>query len=248
MSTMVSGSLKLPNGRAPDVFFKVSDASIQWNKGNISYECNILGGHILVEFLEGLEENEIDDEIFRLAKYIIDNIVLTQTVLQGVGLSYTVEYCWKGKSEIVAAIPDKAPDTGDIQVNHQEIFRLMGIFPLLRYAVRDFNQGLIDREDCPFFFYRAIETLAKLICHTTDDLEPKDWSNFHNKIGTSLSEMRELIELNKNHRHGIHKFFTKDQHLIMMRTVKHFLVKSIQFLYEDTVNLADGSNRPVSST
>ena len=45
--------------------------------------------------VEGPQVEILDDEVLRIAGYIIDNLVLTKTVIEGIGASYSLENYWK---------------------------------------------------------------------------------------------------------------------------------------------------------
>jgi hypothetical protein len=234
MSTSVSGSLRLLNGQVPNLNFELNGI-LKIEKEDVEWQCRILGGHFIVEFPNWPTKHQDDDEIFRVAQTLIDNMILCPIVDEGVGLSYTLEHCKKWNGEIILKKPDQAPQIEDIQIDRDRIFNLIGGQPELRYAIRDFNQGLLDRENCPILFYRAIETLAKLFTNK-EKLEAKDWNTFHLKLHTERSDMETLKRIADNHRHGTHIYFTKDEHLIMMRTVRYFLMKSIAFLLSSQDN------------
>ena len=55
-----------------------------------------------------------------------------------------------------APINDQLPSFSNISDN-RELQNIIGKNGVLRYAIRDVNQGLLHREDCPFYFYRAIK-------------------------------------------------------------------------------------------
>ena len=117
----------------------------------------------------------------------------------------------------------------------EDVSKLLGIIPELRYAVRDFNQGLLDRENCPFLFHRATETLAKLIC-SREELSKKDWDDFYQKLGVSETEITnlEILEIKEKithpHHHGNHVFFSKEEYLKMLRNVRLVLSRTIQLI------------------
>lgn len=228
---VVSGTLRQSNGEFPPLFINASDGKVQLETGTSPCEITILGGHIIVR-IDSVPAGMSDDEVFRTTRHIVNAAVLTQTILQGVGLSYTVESLWRGTSDVMRAVPDSIPRTETIKINYKEVGDLIGGNTLLRYAARDFNQGLVYREDCPLLFYRAIETLAKLVCSKSEfeKLSPEDWDIFHKQIGTNYDDMKELHTIEKSHRHGTHSYFTRDQHLTMMKTADLFLIKTIRFL------------------
>jgi len=228
MSTVVCGTLRLTNGQAPSIFDDLSGTAKVGNV-DVAYRCTIFGGHIVVEYTGGLQEEEID-EVFRVTRHLVDNRVLCRVLIEGIGLSYTLEYCRKPPGEIILAAPDQAPQVEELEADVKTFFNLMGSKADLRYAIRDFNQGLIDRESCPFLFYRAIETCARVVSGTAGKLTSEAWKGFHSKIGTGRGDMKLLEEFDDKHRHGIHEYFTREQHLSMMWTARHFLLKTVSYL------------------
>jgi len=232
MTTYVSGTLRLANGQGPHPLFISVDGAIQVDKATMPYQLEILGGHIMLRFPRGFQEEDHNvDELFRFARHIVDNAILSQIALEGVGLSYTLDYCRTRDGKVLILDPDRAPQIDGIALSFGDVLELTGSRAQLRYAIRDFNQGLIDREDCPFFFYRAIEILAKTITNK-EELDAKDWNDFHGKIGTTRDDMKALEAVNAKHRHGTHSYFTKEEHLIMLRTVKYFMLKSLKHLLQ----------------
>lgn len=238
---IVFGSLRLSNGQKPGFVIEIPLLKGQLeDTSSFSCICKILGGVILVEFTEGFQEEKIIvDEVFRITRHIIDNLILSQVAIEGIGVSYTLEFCKIYTGEVIYAQPDLAPQIADIQLNYQDLFELIGRKFEIRYAIRDFNQGLIDRENCPFLFHRAIETLAKVVCNQSE-LSKKDWDKFTNVIGSTSDEVEELLQMKNKishpHRHGNHIFFTREQHLKMLKTVRVFLSRSIQFLLAQEQN------------
>ena len=97
----------------------------------------------------------------------------------------------------------------------EDVSKLLGIIPELRYAVRDFNQGLLDREK---------------------GLSKKDWDDFYQKLGVSETEITnlEILEIKEKithpHHHGNHVFFSKEEYLKMLRNVRLVLSRTIQLI------------------
>jgi len=185
------------------------------------------GGNITVRFLDGFADDPVD-EIFRLSRHIIDSTILAQVVLKGTGLSYTLSH-YRKDNEVFLATPDQVPTREELRISVDDLIVLMGRKPELRYALLDFNMGLIYREDCPIHFYRSIETLARIVTGL-DKIDGSVWNDFHAKLGTSRDDLDELYRINISHRHGTHTSFNKDEHRIMMETTKYFLVRTIHFL------------------
>ena len=230
---MVSGTLRLSNGELPGYFSSTSE-SIRLVTGELSCEGTILGGHVFVR-IDGLQEDMLDDEVLRIAGYIMDNLALTQTVTAGVGTSYTVENYWKDAGLVLRVMPEKAPQVEDLGHDEKELFGLISDSAQLRYAIRDFNQGMVYCQDSPYLFYRAIETLARLVCEKDDfqNIGKKDWKSFHRQVGTTYDELKELHNFVKRQRHGPHVYFTRSQYIEMMRVTRLFLTRTIQFLLEE---------------
>ncbi|MDE2589110.1 MAG: hypothetical protein KGL95_05545 [Patescibacteria group bacterium] len=230
MATIVVGSLILSNGQSPHIFIEVEGYAVV-NNEKTEYVSKIIGSHIIIEFPNSLKNENETDDIFRISRHIIDNMILSQTVIVGSGLSYTVEYCKKSNVEMILATPDHAPDDKIKIPDLPDIYQIIGENSEIRYAIRDFNSGLIDRENCPLYFYRCIESLAKSITKKEDNnLESKDWEQFHSVLETKREDMKTLEEFNPSHRHGSHSFFTKEQHLEMMKETQFFIKKVLNHL------------------
>lgn len=184
---------------------------------------------MVIEYPDGFRDGAEVDEIFRSSRHLLDNTVLSRVVTEGIGLLCTLDYCVTSGGGVVPANPDSAPDV-DVEIDRETVTRLVGTIPSLRYAVRDFNQGLLHREDCPIYFYRAIEALAKVVCKREDRLGKRDWKDYHSQIGTTTPDLQRLLDINKKHRHGTRIGFTREDHIQMMRAARLFLARTIQFL------------------
>ncbi len=230
---IVSGTLRLSNGELPNYFSTLSE-NVRLVTGDLSCEGTILGGHIFVK-IEGLQEEMLDDEVLRIAGYIMDNLALTQTVTEGVGASYTQENYWKDSGLVLRVMPDQAPAVGAFGYDSRQLFALITRNAQLRYAVRDFNQGLVYSQDCPYLFYRTVETLARFVCQKDDfqSLGKKDWKLFHKRIATTYDDLKELHNFAKRQHHGAYAYFTKNQYLAMVSTARLFLSRTIQYLLEE---------------
>jgi len=227
---LVSGTLRLPNGDLPDYFANKSE-NVRMATGDLSCEGTILGGHMTVK-VEGPQLEVLDEEVLRIAGYIIDNLVLTKTVTEGVGASYTVENYWKDTGFVSHISPDQAPPVQAADIAEEKVYDLVSQNSQLRYAVRDFNHGLIHSQDCPYLFYRAIETFARLVCGKDDfqNLSKKDWKTFHKKVGTKYDDLKELHNFARRRHHEPQAHFTGHQHLAMMKAARLFLMRTIEYL------------------
>ncbi|VVB66654.1 Uncharacterised protein [Candidatus Gugararchaeum adminiculabundum] len=214
----------------PKSTFKFPDLSVEG-----SFTCRIACSHILVEIFDCLEEeNRRDDDIFRITHHIIDTVILSYILKEGLGLTYSLDYCKKSDDQIRMAHPDKAPSLVDKNINLQkfcnEVSKIIGLNHELRWAVRDFNTALIDREECPLLFYRAVETCARLVTKNYGELGEEGWDNFYLSTNTNRADMRTLRDFHGAHRHGIHKAFGSEEHLKMMTEAKFFILKTIDFV------------------
>ncbi len=231
---IVSGTLRLSNGELPNYFSTLSE-SVRLVTGDLSCEGTILGGHIFVK-IEGLQEEMLDDEVLRIAGYIMENLARTQTVTEGVGATYTLENDWKDSGLVLRVMPDQAPAVGAFGYDSRQLFSLITRNAQLRYAIRDFNQGLVYPQDCPYLFYRTVETLARFVCQKDDfqSLGKKDWKLFHKRIATTYDDLKELHNFAKRQHHGSYAFFTRNQYLAMVSTARLFVSRTIQYLLEET--------------
>jgi len=227
---LVSGTLRLTNGDLPDYFANKSE-NVRMATGDLSCEGTILGGHMTVK-VEGPQLEVLDEEVLRIAGYIIDNLVLTKTVTEGIGASYTVENYWKDTGFVSHISPDQAPAVETADIEEGSIYDLVSQNSQLRYAVRDFNHGLIYSQDCPYLFYRAVETLARLVCGKDDfqNLTRRDWKAFHKRVGTKYDDLKELHDFARRRHHEPQAHFTGHQHLAMMKAARLFLTRTIEYL------------------
>ena len=245
MSTVVVGRLMLSNGDVPyfsaSTFGKVvegsvgTDGAMQIDSPFVPCNCYIINGRIFVEFPEGFALEP--DDIFRITRGVVDNLMLSLVADEGIGLRHTLEYCKMHSGEIVPALPDHVGKTDDEDgiASREMLYNLMGIIPAIRYAIMDYNQGLLYRDNCPFLFYRAIESLARAVCNKGENegLGDSDWKESHESIGTSYTDMEIVHEIAKKHRHGDRVFFSGEQHISMMKSVRLFVVKSVNHFLSD---------------
>jgi len=230
---MVSGTLRLSSGELPGYFFSSSD-SVRLTEGELSCDGTIIGGHIYVK-IDGLQKDMLDDEVLRVAGHIMDNMVLTRAVMEGIGASYSIENYWKEDNLVLHVIPEKAPPVEALGHDEKEVYTLISNNAQLRYAIRDFNQGMVYCQDSPYLFYRAIETMARLTCGKDDfqNLGKRDWRLFHKRIGTTYDDLKELHNFMKRQRHGPYICFKRHQYIGMMGTVRLFFTRTIQYLLEE---------------
>ncbi len=228
-STFVSGSVRYGNGQLPDLCFHARGNATVGNR-TIDYKCTILGTHIMVEYPEAFSAQPPPaQDIIRFTQQLVESIVLSEVAVGGVGLLPTVEWCRLSTRERVRARVDRAPASEDLRPDQKQLYNLIGSDARLRSALRDFNQGLLDREESPLFFYRAVETLAKVISNR-DDLGESGWNAFHSKLGTQFSDMQLLHGLNRDHRHGTHRDFSDDEHSTILAIARRFVSESLKFL------------------
>jgi len=223
--------MHLSNGKKPDISTETS-GTIKLEKLEIEYDCKILKNHIMIELSENIFEhmNKNIDNIFVFSKHLINNIILGQVLVYGIGLSYTLETMRTPNGEIIDATIDRIPPITGI-TNNIKLQNIIGRNGLLRFAIRDINQGLNYREDCPFYFYRSIETLVTVLCGG-NDIDKKAWGSFHKMLGTSREDMSVLDKINRGHRHGHHEKFTAEQHIEMLKSVNLFFSKTFKILID----------------
>jgi hypothetical protein len=232
MNVLVLGSIRLSNGDPPLSASWAAHGGGKSDTEELEFNLNIVAGRITVEYLKGFQNEGVNvDEVFRTTRHLIDNSVSKNILFEGIGLQYVLEQCRLATGDVVKATPDQAPPTGEETQKFDDIefYNVLGGDDKLRFAIRDFNAGLLDRENCPLLFYRAIETLAKDVIGK-DDLDSSDWKAYHTQVGTNRENMKLLEELNKRHRHGTHTPFNREQHLEMMKATKYFLLRSTALL------------------
>ena len=156
MTTVVSGTLSYSDGSTPDVYYQSGDFSFEGLE-NGTARLKILGKHILVE-LRGcfLEELPDVDKIFRVAINVVESVILGFPIIYGCGFVYVLEKCRTHNRKLFNRPLDSVSLEEPLTFEINDLVPLVGKNSRLRWALRDFNQGLINREDCPFLFYRAI--------------------------------------------------------------------------------------------
>ena len=223
MKAVVSGTLRMQNGLPPTLHANLSGifSSAKDFQKNSEFKLIIAGGHVFVE----LDSDNLDLAV-RTARNIVDSVLLTAVLRDGAGLTLTIEFCKIG--DTIGHVPqDYLEIIPQLPFDFFDAVQLMGRNEQVRYALRDYNQGLFSREDSPLYFYRAIETMAKAILEV-DDIK-NQWDVFHSRIGTTRKDM-ETIEALNGHRHGEHTPFTAEQHIKMMTEGRTFMLKSLEYL------------------
>lgn len=229
MGVFISGRAFLSNGQTPNCLIRIPGRFKLKNRADTyEYHLTILGGCILLEFTSDIQvENR--DELFVIARHAVDLAILSCVVLEGVGIVYTLEHIGKERGSVVPCQIDRAPTTGLETLQREELFPIL-MESTVRYALRDFNSGLINREDSPFLFYRSIETIAKAILRKEEKLEPEEWARCHQLLGTTRDDLKTVEEFSTPHRHGNHTAFNGEQQLAMMKETKYFLLKALAYL------------------
>jgi hypothetical protein len=231
LNAIVTGSISLSNGQIPTTVSWHSEGIAELSGKKFRFVLNVVDGRIVLEF-EKLDETDFRDvdELLRLSRHVVDGAIAERVIAEGIGLVYFLADCRTFEGALVPATPDRAPGSASSAINSQKLqVRLGESDGLVRFAFRDFNQGLVDRENCPFLFYRMIETLAKKVTDS-DELSDSDWTRYHSLIGTRRDEMLRIEGFAGRHRHGSHKNFMRDDHLEMMREAWRFLQKSLEYL------------------
>ncbi len=230
MRATVAGSMFLSNGHDTPLHMDADlDARLV---GNVQVHCHfkLMGGHFVCD-LDGIPDVMGTEDVLRAARHLMDTVVLSQVVTDRVGIHYTVEYCNIEGRGMVTPTTDTAPAIPALAfANIQDVFDIVGRHgDSLKYALRDYNQGLLDRENCPILFYRCIETLALLITGA-DDINDKTWASFHQALGSDKNELATLMKFTKSHRHGSHAKFELHDHLAMMRETHVFILRALHWL------------------
>lgn len=207
-------------------------------------ETSIHNSRFMVEFVsypQYILENV--DEVFRIARRSIEMAVLADAAIWAIGIQYWIELAKLPNGSTVLGTTDGCSGKDfDCQLDIYGTGMTLGKYPLLAYAVRDFNAGLLDRENCPLLFYRAIETVARMYLSEFDKtIESKQWNAFNADISVSEyrhdDDLKTLLAINKKHRHGDRVFFDKSDHLRMMRVTKFILNRAIRHFYDEEVRV-----------
>jgi len=218
MKSWVSASVSLSNGETPGIVHEAS-GTVLIDGQTVEFVCRLVGGGATVD-LHSLGNLSADDAR-RVARAVLEHGLLARVIEEGVGLSVTFGWVIREGETAERTSNDHSPAV-DVPYSAERVQALMGMAPLFRFAVRDFNSGLLDREDAPLYFYRAIETLAKAVTGL-DETNREVWDEFHRKLGTSRADLAGLERLADLHRHGSHLAFNADEHLEMMATAMRFL-------------------------
>ncbi len=252
MAIDVFAELFLSNGEKPimSAIIQSDNVEIKFSAGTVKYniKLEIINGLIIAHFTPIFVNHDFWthwDNIFELTKITVDPIVLARALHLGQGLLYNIRYGRAEDGSVVVYTPDTATDpkidlTSTLQA--EPIIRLIANNFRIKFAVRDFNLGLIDRKDCAFYFYRQIETLAKIIGGENKDgkAEQKNWDDFYNKVRASEEEKSQLkdnetkgtIRYSANKlRHGnAPGSISPQEYEIMKKTAKSLLIKSMEYL------------------
>jgi hypothetical protein len=201
MAIDIFADLFLSNGEKPTLSVMASGSKTSIDFGTLTvdygFKLEIANGLITVHFTP--EATECDfwehwDNVFELAKMLIDPIMLARALHLGQGLLYNITSGKAADGKLVRRMPDMASEPKfDLSSSKQAdpIIRLLANNSGFKWAARDFNMGLIDRKDCTFYFYREVETLAKIIGGENKDEKPR-WDEFYRKIGASEEEIDQV--------------------------------------------------------
>jgi hypothetical protein len=252
MTIDVFANLFLSNGDNPTVsaMVQTDDGEIKFSPVSVKFslKMEIINGLIIVHFTPVSDEHNFWDSwdnIFELAKIIIDPIILTRALHLGQGLLYTITLGRAEDGSTFKPNPDTASEPNfDLTTSQQAdpIVRLLVNNFRFKFAVRDFNMGLLDRKDCALYFYREIETLARIIGGENKEGQA-EWDKFFDKIVASEDEKGQLKNKDKDStirysadklRHGKapgqrHPQEWED----MKKTAKSILVKSAKYLIDN---------------
>ena len=190
---------------------------------------------------ESVFDNLIPDDLIRLVKETLESVQLTLSIIYGTGITLEIEQVNKNDGTIIK--PQNDYTNGfNFDIDMDKVFQLIGSCFPLRSAIRDFNYGMIDRENCPLLFYRAIEIIGRMYLdklQTKDSISNNEWQKVHDRLGTSLEEIKPLWEINKRHRHGDRWNFTREEHLNFMNQTRNFLYLSIKDLVINPISLSN---------
>lgn len=235
-SVVIRGSICLANGKATGLVCSSKGVLLEGNS-SVEYASSLMDGACAVEMQCALEAPLTDDESVRRARHILLTDLLPNVLLQGTGVRLTLEWIERPgaapKRVIVDGVLHETTPTDAINLSflHQAI----SILPPVRWALKDFNHGLLEREDCPFMFYRAIETIGRVVIGQQEQSD-LNWTEVHRRLGTSRSDLTILERLRNDHGHGSHTYFSRAEHDDMKNACNRVLERAIGYL--------DG-NRPV---
>ena len=253
MTLVINGSIFLQNGYVPaDIGSGEGETEAVRNDAGIQTRVPYLwkvveNGDFIIELqnLDNLADSISDNmkdtqDLIRMAVNIIESALLLNVVRNGAGLLYIIKSLKKPDGTLI-----EFPAATQIRENPEVPFdlnKLIGPTGLgrnlrLRGAIKDFNWGLLDRDSAPFFFYRQIETLAKIVLKLELEFlnSRQQWEDYYKKIGASQKE-RDFFEnvLKKQYanfaRHGTYLYYTADDFYNMLLVSRIFLIKTIGYL------------------
>src|SRR5271157_1872410 len=235
-SVLVFGEIRFSNGQlinTPKPWeVRGSAKKEKTDATQFDYRLNITNGMAVIEY-SGMQVASDDyqkiDNLCMYSRNILEIAILANAITEGIGFQYTLTYCRTSDGKLIVARPDQAPKDEALNIGSARLYDMLDGNSQIRFALRDFNSGLIDRENCPFLFYRTIESLAKAIVGK-DALGDADWNEYHTKIGSSKKELALLETFGGGHRYGIHKRFEAEDHVRMMRITRSFIVRTLNFL------------------
>lgn len=229
-SILVRGSISLANGEATAL--RCSSSGSMPNSGSVlSYASSLDGGACSVEIRTNPASLPTNDESVRIARHLLLTDLLPNVLLEGTGVRLTLEWIERPGTPPMRVVADSVPAGADrnTSVNVTSLHQLAAILPPVRWSLRDFNHGLLEREDCPFMFYRAIETVGRAVAGQQEKSD-LNWPEMHRRLGTSRSDLAILERLRNDHGHGAHTYFSASEHGDMKSAWKRVIEQAVHYL------------------
>lgn len=176
-------------------------------------------------------------DLLRVAVGIIESVLLMRVTVDGIGLLYIIKSVKRPDGTIMTLPP--ASVIKETYAVPFDLHKLIGPDGFgrnirLRNAVKDFNWALLDRDSAPFFLYREIETLAKMVLMDLEYIHQSQWEEFYDKIKASAKE-REVVEttIKKRYgrysRHGTYYYYKPVEFAKMLIVGRVILTKTIAY-------------------
>ena len=192
-------------------------------------------GEIAIE-LEGMDDVTDIQMIIRPVESIIQTTLLISALQRGEGLQYMIRG-YRTPDGQYREMPqwNGVIEATTLEFDNLTLLNSLGWNIFFKNAVKDFNYGLLDRDNAPFFFYREVETLARMVLELpldVKDISDKQWETFHKTIETTPEERDLLSEIKKKHanrvRHGSRTYFSAEDHKKMLLIARIYLIKTLK--------------------
>jgi hypothetical protein len=227
---VLAASLRHADARPPQVHLEDSDGWYEWEGERYLYRLAVLGGSALLHIDSYPEAWLRDPNMFvRLARDVLDSRVPNIAFIEGVGVRWFLE---SASLPGVGVVGINVPRSDRADEVASALGRVTSVDSRMRFALRDFNDGMCDTENCYVSWYRAIELAARAVLDLAVDQEVRtgEWDRFHELLGTTRDDLSKLMEFNKPHRHGRRITSTEEDFESVMASTRAILRRAIEHL------------------